>query len=353
MIQLPAWFAHDLAQPINALNLSLQEQGTGLAQASPLLLQSAGELGTMLRSLREYIRLESNQAPPVRQAVDLGEMLQRVVDARPLAEPDKTLSLRGIGNLAVDSSLSLLHTLTNNIFLNAWQHAQTTVSLSATVQDRQVRLEIADDGPGISEELIARLGMPFIRDQSPLAGPRRGFGLGLYVAARIAEQLGHRLELRSSSSGTTVTLSMAAATTAPAALPSSTGVANPLQQKRILIVDADDHFSNTVSALLQSWGCQTTQRKDWQETATPGADKAALLIVDSQLWQAGINQGLPNDCPPAVLIVTRDEAGSPPLGPHFDEASQRFQAGIQRPFSPLRLRRALLALLAACRESAD
>jgi two-component system sensor histidine kinase RegB len=58
----------------------------------------------------------------------------------------------------------------------------------------EVRLEVADDGPGMSREVLIRATEPFFTTK-----PRgRGMGLGLFLAQSVAEQVGGRLELASS-----------------------------------------------------------------------------------------------------------------------------------------------------------
>jgi two-component system, sensor histidine kinase RegB len=57
-----------------------------------------------------------------------------------------------------------------------------------------VRLEVADDGPGMSVEVLSRAAEPFFTTK-----PRgRGMGLGLFLVQSVAEQVGGRLELASS-----------------------------------------------------------------------------------------------------------------------------------------------------------
>ncbi len=74
---------------------------------------------------------------------------------------------------------------------NAARYARTRVRLSAAGQDGRVVLSVEDDGPGMPDDLIGRLGSRGVRaDES---GP--GTGLGLAIAREISEALGGGLEL--------------------------------------------------------------------------------------------------------------------------------------------------------------
>ena len=66
---------------------------------------------------------------------------------------------------------------------------------------------MVDDGPGMSPEVLARALDPFFTTKPT----GQGMGLGLFLAASVAEQLGGELQLRSElGSGTAVTLEIPA-----------------------------------------------------------------------------------------------------------------------------------------------
>lgn len=72
---------------------------------------------------------------------------------------------------------------------------------------RAVEIEIADSGPGIPSEDMAKVFAPFFTTKSP----DRGTGLGLYISRTIVEQLGGRLDVTSRvGEGTTFTLRLPA-----------------------------------------------------------------------------------------------------------------------------------------------
>ena len=80
-----------------------------------------------------------------------------------------------------------------------------TVTLTAEAAGAAVRLTVADDGPGMPPEVLARCRDPFYSHQP--AGRRRGMGLAL--AARLLDANGGRLDVQSMpGAGTTVTLEL-------------------------------------------------------------------------------------------------------------------------------------------------
>jgi signal transduction histidine kinase len=76
-----------------------------------------------------------------------------------------------------------------------------TVSIRASARDGEVELEVADTGPGIAPELLARIFEPFFTTR------REGSGLGLPIVRKIVEDHGGRISLHSTQGqGTRVVL---------------------------------------------------------------------------------------------------------------------------------------------------
>jgi len=81
----------------------------------------------------------------------------------------------------------------DNLIANAVRHGET-VTVALEQHERDIRLIIEDDGPGISDEEMRRLQQPF---GAGLAGNTKGgFGLGLSIVRAIMEGHGGSLELK-------------------------------------------------------------------------------------------------------------------------------------------------------------
>ena len=84
----------------------------------------------------------------------------------------------------------------DNIVENAVDFAATQVRIAASWTRREVRVVIADDGPGFPPHVLARLGEPYITTAqrgAPAAGGRDaagGLGLGLFIAKALLERSG-------------------------------------------------------------------------------------------------------------------------------------------------------------------
>ena len=91
-----------------------------------------------------------------------------------------------------------------NLIENAVDFALNGVTIAAHWDKAQVRVEIVDDGPGFSSEVLARIGEPYLTGR----GRRRakssagdGMGLGLFIAKSLLERSGATLVFGNAPSG--------------------------------------------------------------------------------------------------------------------------------------------------------
>jgi signal transduction histidine kinase len=83
-----------------------------------------------------------------------------------------------------------------NLLLNACQAAHRgkslpLVTLNLVEDDRSLRIEVGDNGPGVSESIRQTMFLPFVSE-----GKESGVGLGLTLAQQIAQEHGGSIELK-------------------------------------------------------------------------------------------------------------------------------------------------------------
>jgi signal transduction histidine kinase len=103
-------------------------------------------------------------------------------------------------NFTVESDQRLLPVIMNNLVGNAVRHTEYGgVAVSSNVEGAYVILSVTDTGPGISDEDIRRS----FSFSSRLRGFDQGMGLGLSIARKTAEMLGHEFLVSSGTNGGT------------------------------------------------------------------------------------------------------------------------------------------------------
>ncbi len=205
LLQLFSVLSHDLKSPIFAIDgfsdLLLSEYGEKLDEEGRDFLErvrsSVGQLKRTLEEMSRLVKLLGRPAHPER--LDLGELIDEV--------RLKSSAMLGEGQLEVSGSvpsvwgdaerirevLSIL--VSNALTFNERPESERRVEIKTAEEDGEVRVCVEDNGVGVDprfHDQIFEMGLKL--DKSVGEGP----GYGLWVARRIVEDSGGRIEVRSS-----------------------------------------------------------------------------------------------------------------------------------------------------------
>jgi len=193
--------AHDIRQPVHALSLYADWLGSEpelVHEIAPKIVESTKAVNALFDSLFDLVRLDSGKIKLNIEPVDLGKLLHDLeLQYRPLAQA-KGLEFRvHVTPGTVLSDPILLRRIVGNLVSNAVKYTQrggVLLASRATAAGR--RIEIWDTGVGIAPVHQREIFREFYKVPSH-AGTEDGFGLGLYIVARLAAILGHPLGLAS------------------------------------------------------------------------------------------------------------------------------------------------------------
>lgn len=203
--------AHEMGTPLATIKLVSSELADEITRALPdradlaedlaLLRQSAERCGTILKSMGSAGRddLLIRSAP-------LSEMLDEA--AAPHRNRGIRIRLSVPGNApAVHRDAALIHGL-RNLIQNAVDFAAEEVLIEASCDQREIRLRIADDGPGFPIALLPKIGDPFLTTRPRAEDGRsyEGLGLGLFIAKALLERSGATMLFGNSQRGAQVTV---------------------------------------------------------------------------------------------------------------------------------------------------
>jgi signal transduction histidine kinase len=92
-------------------------------------------------------------------------------------------------DLSLDADAERLHQVVANLVENAVRHSpsQGHVAVRACAEDRSVRIEVTDEGPGIPDADATRVFERFYRADSARSSDHGGAGLGLAIARWIVD----------------------------------------------------------------------------------------------------------------------------------------------------------------------
>ena len=194
--------SHDLRTPLNGLMLQADVAQMNLDEKDPDALReslaeirgSARATADLLNSFLELGRLDWSQDQNVVEDVQLDSVLQRLVAThQPLAE-QKGLYLRASvpKNLVVRTDRVKIERVLGNLLHNALKFTESG-GVSVEVERRAGRdlaVRVADTGIGIARADQALLFEEFYQVRNHERDRKKGFGLGLAIARRLAQQLG-------------------------------------------------------------------------------------------------------------------------------------------------------------------
>ncbi|WP_244593380.1 ATP-binding protein [Methylosinus trichosporium] len=185
-----AAISHDLRTIITRMRLRAEFIDDDALRAK--MLHDAELMDSMLCKNLVYLRDEGRR--PTQGVVDLDSVLQTVADQ--FADVGREVSYESLGRQMVRGEVTDLQRIFANLVENAAAHGQQ-ISLAVTrPSPLLVRIDVADDGPGISDEDKAKVVEPFVRGRPARnMNENGGFGLGLSIVRALLEEAGGALEL--------------------------------------------------------------------------------------------------------------------------------------------------------------
>lgn len=203
--------AHQLGSPLATIAVVAKELVRDLPAGSPyaedallLLSQSErcrtiladlarqrdGESGSPFAGLPFSALVEAAGEPYGVDGVDVAYATAagRDAETRPVEEP------------LVQRSPEIMHGL-GNLIQNAAQFARREVSVTTTWSEDTVAVDIVDDGPGFPQQVLARIGEPYISGRSSGGGDEQHMGLGIFIAQSLLERTGARVSFANIADG--------------------------------------------------------------------------------------------------------------------------------------------------------
>jgi signal transduction histidine kinase len=191
--RLAADASHQLRTPLTALSMRLEEIVATADDQEAVKEEATIALGQVERLTDVVQRLLTNSRDPRSGSAvdfDLDDVIrQQVEEWRPAYQGEgRAVVLSGTRSLRAVGTPGAVAQVLATLIENSLMHGAGTVALHTRVTGNQAVVEVSDDGPGVPQDLGARV---FERTVSG----RNSTGLGLAVARDLAEADGGRLEL--------------------------------------------------------------------------------------------------------------------------------------------------------------
>jgi signal transduction histidine kinase len=204
--ELLANVSHDLRSPLARIRVALELLPADAHDDARVreVERDLAELDRLIEDVLSVARLETTGLPTHLAAVDARALLSDVAE-RAKHDPltaDKDVRVDDGPSITVTADETLLRRALWNLVENAGKYGAPPITLGATRDGDRVTLSVSDEGPGIVSGDRERVFAPFYRGdaaRTPAAdgAPRRGVGLGLTLARRVAEVHGGTIAIES------------------------------------------------------------------------------------------------------------------------------------------------------------
>lgn len=203
---LSATVAHELAQPLTVVRLSLDDALDALEE-TPLpedvmeeLVEALSQVCNLTAIVERFRNLVRKPTERIVQKVDVRVVAEKVINllAESAQRAKMVLRLREMAGLPPvfmrERDLEqLFFILIENSIQAADAKRNRQLNISGTVEDRVIKLRFSDDCSGIEPENLVRIFDPFFTTKSP----GQGTGLGLYIARELLSRVGGRIWVES------------------------------------------------------------------------------------------------------------------------------------------------------------
>jgi two-component system CheB/CheR fusion protein len=191
----------------------------------------------------------------------------------------------------VRSDPRLLEQMIRNLLSNAVKYTNKgRILLGCRRRGDKLRIEVWDTGIGIPEEQLQAIFEEFHQLDNPVRERSRGLGLGLAIVERLADLLGHTVDVRSRpDKGSVFAVEVPLGRDAPPWRPRldrSEVKESAHRSGAILVVEDDPSVREMLALLLEGEGHRTTTAEDGRkalELAERGAIRPDLVVADYNL----------------------------------------------------------------------
>lgn len=317
---------HDLRQPLASLKILIYSCASSRndeerSQALHAMDVSVSIMEDLLGALLNIGQLDAGKVTPQVQTFQIATLLDRLRVQYAHQASEKGIALRIMpSKVAVQSDRALLERIISNFVGNAIRYTDVgRVLVGCSRHGAFLRIGVYDTGRGIAEEHHQAIFDEFFRIAEDQLYAKHSLGLGLNIAKRLADVLGHPIIMQS-----TLGKGSGFAVEVPIGNVWHSSLGEPEINEKIggefaglvaLILEDDNNLRNALTTLLERWGIevQTFNSFDNIPAALAEFDRVPDIIITDYRLRGDVqgtdvvnqvNDILEKPCP--AVVVTAD-----------------------------------------------
>ena len=184
--------AHSLGTPLSTITVIARElekeigNNPKYSKDIDLLLSQTKRCSDILKNLSKDQLEEDSFLSDIKIEELLSEIVKSYTEIS-----EKKLSLlveKNKLNPQIERTLEITYGLRNFIG-NAVKYSKSSVDISLESNDKVTKVQVCDDGPGFSEDILNVLGEPYIRSKNKIISSKSGLGLGTFIGKTLLERM--------------------------------------------------------------------------------------------------------------------------------------------------------------------
>ena len=188
--------AHELKTPLATILVNLDvldmEEKASAAQMERVLSIVRTNTERMIRLVDNLFQLTTEKSSEMREEVRIDEMFAEILEelSAQLNAKHLSVSLSNLSGIKLTGNRTMLYRAMSNLVENAakYNRENGSISISASQQQEDIIIKIADTGIGIPKEECERIFEPFYRVDQSRSRSVGGAGLGLALVKDIVEK---------------------------------------------------------------------------------------------------------------------------------------------------------------------
>jgi CheY-like chemotaxis protein/anti-sigma regulatory factor (Ser/Thr protein kinase) len=185
----------------------------------------------------------------------------------------------------IHADRSRIEQIISNLLDNAlkFSAADSVVTIRVSKQGENACLQVADQGAGMTPELMERAFDLFVQSEQGLARSSGGMGIGLALVKRLTELQGGSVAVHSDGEGKGTVFSVRLPSAAPAEMAPKLSITTvPVSPCRILLIEDNEDMRRTIAASLALYGhevCEAADGRTALELATDIIPDVAIIDI--------------------------------------------------------------------------
>ncbi len=177
--------SHDLRTPLTRLKLQL-----AMIEQKNISEKMSKDIDEMENMLNDYLQFAKTQTQETTSKIDLSHLINQIKKDL----NNENLNISNLNKIIINGRLFALKRCFENIFQNGLTYGKK-VYVDIQKGSNIITVNIADDGPGISEEHYKNVFKPFFRLDKSRNLNQSGVGLGLAIVEDIINSHGGNIQL--------------------------------------------------------------------------------------------------------------------------------------------------------------